>query len=255
MGGVALAEGMAGHGPAATTAINELDELAPVWMKIFDAELVDRGRAWAWVSAGEISRGRQLLKEAAEQAAASDRLVAEARLRHDIARLGEPASVVHRLAELKDQIVGNNLVAALADHVGAMVQASAPGLEAAALIFEAQGASLLAAEASLAAAAVFRAEGSPRRASASAQRAGSLLAMCGDVSTPGLARGLETDRLTRREREVAGLAVTGLASRDIAARLFLSVRTVDNHLQSAYSKLGVTSREGLAQALGPATGK
>src|SRR5262249_15421370 len=42
----------------------------------------------------------------------------------------------------------------------------------------------------------------------------------------------------------------GMASKDIADRLFLSVRTVSNHLQNAYTKLGVTSRAGLAQALG-----
>jgi len=46
------------------------------------------------------------------------------------------------------------------------------------------------------------------------------------------------------------LAAKGMASKDIAARLFLSVRTVSNHLQHAYIKLGVSSRAGLAQALG-----
>ena len=46
------------------------------------------------------------------------------------------------------------------------------------------------------------------------------------------------------------LAANGMASKDIAGRLFLSVRTVSNHLQHAYTKLGVTSRAGLAQALG-----
>ena len=46
------------------------------------------------------------------------------------------------------------------------------------------------------------------------------------------------------------LAVQGMSSKDIADRLYLSVRTVNNHLQHAYTKLGVTSRAGLAQALG-----
>jgi len=41
-----------------------------------------------------------------------------------------------------------------------------------------------------------------------------------------------------------------MSSKDIAERLYLSVRTVDNHLQHAYAKLGVSSRAGLAQALG-----
>ena len=55
--------------------------------------------------------------------------------------------------------------------------------------------------------------------------------------------------LSRREREVALLAGQGLSSKDIAAQLFLSVRTVDNHLQRAYTKLGVTSRAELVTAL------
>jgi DNA-binding CsgD family transcriptional regulator len=38
------------------------------------------------------------------------------------------------------------------------------------------------------------------------------------------------------------MAAAGTASREIAERLFLSVRTVDNHLQRVYSKLGVVSR-------------
>jgi DNA-binding CsgD family transcriptional regulator len=75
--------------------------------------------------------------------------------------------------------------------------------------------------------------------------------VCGEVVTPGLSQDHGPERLTRREREVAGLAAAGLASREIAAKLFVSVRTVDNHLQNAYSKLGVTSRDELAPALRP----
>ena len=46
------------------------------------------------------------------------------------------------------------------------------------------------------------------------------------------------------------LAAQDMSSKDIADRLYLSVRTVNNHLQHAYAKLGVTSRTGLARALG-----
>lgn len=45
------------------------------------------------------------------------------------------------------------------------------------------------------------------------------------------------------------MAAAGASSRDIATKLVLSVRTGDHHLQSAYGKLGVTSREELAQVL------
>ena len=58
--------------------------------------------------------------------------------------------------------------------------------------------------------------------------------------------------LTTREREVGVLAASGVTSRQIAERLYLSVRTVDNHLQSIYSKLGISSRAELADALGTA---
>jgi|GEM_PF-7099551 len=55
-------------------------------------------------------------------------------------------------------------------------------------------------------------------------------------------------RLTAREREVAVLVARGLSSPEIAARMVLSVRTVEHHILSACRKVGVNSREGLARA-------
>jgi DNA-binding CsgD family transcriptional regulator len=52
--------------------------------------------------------------------------------------------------------------------------------------------------------------------------------------------------LTPQELQAVRLAAAGLSNRDIAARLFLSPRTVGYHLYKAYPKLGVTSRTGLA---------
>ena len=248
LAGLALAEAMSGHADRAMAAAAERDELPVSPMTIYETDLIDRSRAWVSVAAGELSRAREILAGAADRAAASDLRIAEARLLHDIARLGQPGSAAPRLATLAEMADGE-FVAALAGHAAALVRGIASGLEAAGLAFEAFGAWLLAAEAYVAAAAAYRSEGLARAASATARRAAELVAICGDVRTPGLLLGGHTERLTRREREVAGLAAAGASSREIAVKLVLSVRTVDNHLQNVYSKLGVTSRDELARVL------
>ena len=86
-------------------------------------------------------------------------------------------------------------------------------------------------------------------------RAAEWAAMCEGAVTPGLAAPPAIVPLTRREHEVALLAADGLTSRDIGERLFLSVRTVDNHLQSIYAKLGVSGRADLGATLRPGAGR
>ena len=55
------------------------------------------------------------------------------------------------------------------------------------------------------------------------------------------------ESLTPAELDVVRLVTEGLANKDIAARLFLSPRTVQAHLTHVYTKLGLTSRVQLAQ--------
>ena len=58
--------------------------------------------------------------------------------------------------------------------------------------------------------------------------------------------------LTPRQRQVCELAAAGAANREIAQRLFLSVKTVETHLAACFRKLGVEAREDLAAELGRA---
>jgi DNA-binding CsgD family transcriptional regulator len=48
--------------------------------------------------------------------------------------------------------------------------------------------------------------------------------------------------LTAQERNVTALVRQGLSTKDVAAQLFVSPRTVDFHLRNVFNKLGVTSR-------------
>ena len=248
LAGLAMAMAMSGHTERAAAAAAERDKLPVGSMLIYEPDLIDRSRAWLCVATGELSQASGILAAAADRASAATLRIAEARVLHDIARLGQPGSVAPRLAALAE-ITDGDLVPALAGHAAALAASSAPGLEAAGHAFEGIGACLLAAEAYLAAAEGYRSHGHPRPAAAMTRRAGELAALCGDVRTPGISFGTQTERLTRREWEIASMAAAGASSREIAARLVLSVRTVDNHLQSVDTKLGVTSRDELARVL------
>jgi DNA-binding CsgD family transcriptional regulator len=56
--------------------------------------------------------------------------------------------------------------------------------------------------------------------------------------------------LTRREREVVSLAISGLTARAIGERLFIGERTVETHLANVYAKLGIGSRVDLLRTAG-----
>jgi DNA-binding CsgD family transcriptional regulator len=248
LGGVALAEGMCGHPEAAQAALAELDGLSSRGSGIHEFDVIERGRAWALVAAGELTAAREVLQAAADRARACGQVVAEARLLHDLARLGDPGAVAARLEALAATAPGPFLDA-FARNAAALAHDDAHELETAGLAFEDLGAKLLAAEADLAAALGFRREALLRREAELTRRVEQLLASCEGAHTPALAAARETRPLTWREREIAALAAGGSSSREIADKLVLSVRTVDNHLQNVYGKLGVSNRAGLAEAL------
>jgi DNA-binding NarL/FixJ family response regulator len=55
--------------------------------------------------------------------------------------------------------------------------------------------------------------------------------------------------LTPSELRVARLAAQSLSNRDIAQALFITSKTVSDHLSSTYRKLNITSRDQLASAM------
>ncbi len=57
------------------------------------------------------------------------------------------------------------------------------------------------------------------------------------------------EELSPRERQIAALAASGLTNKQIAEQLFLSPRTVGDHLHKIFPKLGITTRAALRDAL------
>ncbi len=72
----------------------------------------------------------------------------------------------------------------------------------------------------------------------------------GSAGRRAAAAALGPGSLTRREREVARLAATGMSAKEIAQALFVGKRTVETHLASVYAKLGVDSKLQLVRRAG-----
>ncbi|MEL4317517.1 AAA family ATPase [Leifsonia sp. YIM 134122] len=80
-----------------------------------------------------------------------------------------------------------------------------------------------------------------------ADRAAAELAATGETAVRREAGSLAT--LTPQERQIGALLADGLTTREAAASLFLSPKTVEYHLRHVYLKLGIRSRDELRQAL------
>jgi DNA-binding CsgD family transcriptional regulator len=205
-----------------------------------------RARAWASVVRGDLPEATDLLRRAAAEAQAVGAAGLELAARHDLVRLGVPESL-DRLAAL-GEVVQGPLPRARVEHGMALGERDADGLAVVSEAFEALGALVLAAEAANHAAWSWQRGGQSSRASRLRRRCGSLRARRPEAVTPGLDLRPGMADLTLREREVAALAATGMASRQIADRLDVSVRTVDNLLHRVYRKLGVRGRVDLRAA-------
>ena len=240
---LAVAQSWLGDLVGATTTIVELDATP---RSAFSEAEDDVGRAWTAVAAGHPLEAKEVLAKAATRAEAGGQRVVEARLLHDLLRIGDVARAAPRLGALASVCEGP-LIAAFAQHAQAVADGDGAALDAVSGRFETLGLMLVAAEASNAAGDAHRRAQDQRAANSSLAASKSLAMRCEGASTPGLMSTTSLVPLTAREREIGTLAAAGVASREIAARLFLSKRTVDNHLQNIYSKLGIRSRSELGR--------
>jgi DNA-binding CsgD family transcriptional regulator len=262
LAGVAVAAGQRRDVAAANAAVADLDAVPGDPRAAWDIAY-DRGRAWAAAATGAIDAAVAALTTAADRAHRTGRALLELRALHDLVRLGaarapagaaaprrvDPAAVAERLAELSRSV--RTPLAALAGTQAAAVAAADPvALETTAERFATAGYPLYAAEAAEQAASLFRRQESRRRATAAHNRAGTFRARCEDPATPALAVATGTEPLSRREHEIALLVAAGETNKAISQRLFLSVRTVENHVQRLLTKLDCARRSEVAAALG-----
>ncbi|MEV6332942.1 helix-turn-helix transcriptional regulator [Streptomyces sp. NPDC051909] len=245
LSGLAACAALLGDLPAA--AVAQAERAPHPALGLFTGE--ERlGEAWLHAAHGETSRAREVLTEAADAAAACGFLPSEAMLLTDVARLGGAAAVAPRLDSIAAPCDGA-LNAARAHFVSALAAGDPDRLLDAAEELSLIGADLLAAEAATTASSIWRRKNEPRRATAAARQAEASGGRCEGASTPLMAPAEVTAVLSAREREIALLAAAGTASKDIAVILHLSVRTVGNHIQHAYTKLGISTRRELRDAL------
>ncbi len=211
----------------------------------------DRATVWR-IWADEDARAASVAAlEAGRRAASDTHLVWAALIYDDAVRLGAAEHAAERLEGLAARVEGE-LVPAMARHARALASGDAMALERVASHYERMGAMLLAAEAAANAHRAYLGQGRQRLARVAASRAALLATNCPGVRTPPLIQ-LSPVPLTARELEIARLAAEGMSSRQLAERLGISVRTVDNHLGTIYAKIGVRGRAELPAVMGSGT--
>lgn len=214
-------------------------------MFIYDGE-AERARHWVDALGGELTRAIDGLLHLAALQQIEGQHALEIYTLHDAVRLGALADAGGRLLEAASHVDGA-WSAAFVTHVGALRSGRGADLIAAGEQFAAMHANLHAAEAFADATRAFDSEALHSRSAAAARRRDECLGTCGPVSTPALRDMAARVELTRREREVVELALQGATNKDIAERLFVSVRTAEGHLYRAMAKLGVADRSELAR--------
>lgn len=211
------------------------------------------GRARHRVRTCPVDEADELCAELASDTAASGYVLWAPWVAREAVRRGPAARCAALLTEYSAQLE-SPLVASMADHAVGLLDGDLERVEAAAGTFLDHGWVMPALDAGFDAVSLALAHGPTvpmRRALLELSR---VMALVTPDVPPRLAErfGELADAAqmpSARQLEIAIHAAAGETSKDIAAQLHLSARTVDNHLAAVYRSLGVSSREELA-ALG-----
>jgi ATP/maltotriose-dependent transcriptional regulator MalT len=241
---LAAIAGQRGDVDAARRLLDELDAVGDdVRLMLADTYI---GTAWANAALGERATARTILRDGFEDLMQRGENHGALRTLVEASRLGEPRWAAEQLDRVGP--VDGPWAAALASYVRAFAGRLTEPYAAVARELTDIGADLLAAESFAAAAEAERRAGRPKEASKLALESSRLAQRCQGAAT-SLLDASDPVVLTRREREIAELAASGWSNADIASKLIVSRRTVENQLQRVYTKLGVSTRDALADVL------
>jgi DNA-binding CsgD family transcriptional regulator len=181
----------------------------------------------------------------------------------DLGELDEARAIADRMADTQDhpwaRVTARRCAAVIALVAGSYDEDAGAELEAAAAEYERLGLHFDAARSRLAVGRTqrrFKQWGAARASLEAAADAFEAIGSSGwaeraraELSRVGARRPRPTGELTPTEERVVALAAEGLANKQIAQTLFVTVHTVEVHLSRAYAKLGVRSRSQLAGRL------
>ncbi|UWP79950.1 helix-turn-helix transcriptional regulator [Dactylosporangium fulvum] len=234
-----------GRAERATQALTAVDELLPADSRSGDYARL--AKALLLASTGRPAAAVKILRDLAEQFIGAGVVSSAMEALHLWSRVepsAEVAAEVRRVAEMSD----SPLFSWFAEYADALADADPDRLEALSLAWEQRSYTALALESAVRAWQA-RPDAEQRASGRLLRRIAKLRDRC-DGHWPGwLVEPVAVAGLTRREREICALAAAGLSNAEISVRLVLSVRTVENHLQRAYDKLGIRQRGQLADAL------
>lgn len=204
--------------------------------------IAGRAQIAAFIGAGDLDGAAASALQTHEQAGGN--LVWSGWNLYEIVRAGRPNAVADELASVARRAPVESLVAMTA-HCDALIKGDAHALTQVSDWFAAQQFVLYAAESASNAAKAFLDSNDAVAAARWDVRSRILRDRCNSVSP---VEPLDLDGLvSQREFEVTRLAARSTPSQTIADELFISIRTVDNHLRNTYKKLGVAGRHELAR--------
>lgn len=204
-------------------------------------------KAWLAAARGGERTAIDLARAAADLAQRTGQFAVEAEALHHAVRFGDRAAA-SRLAVLS-RMVDGGVVNLHSRHAAALASADGYRLDAVSRDYWDAGFLLSAADSAAQAGALHDIKGRRSEAADSAARALKLAAECGGVVTPAIRSAARPLPLSSREHEVAVLVAEGLTNREVADRLTVSVRTVENHIYRSCAKLDVRDRADLAAAV------